>query len=219
MDIRSRPAPRASGTITDGALGELCRNAETTPEALRQICGVTKDGRPAATSVSRTLVLQGEAWADHVLEAPRAWLLSAFYIVGTVTAGWVPITSLAIAIGVDGPRLHVALFFDALIFVFLAEIMTALIRLCQGRTLMHRMGGRSIVIGDVPWVAQCAEAFLSKCFACSYAFASVAVYPRPRGTRCPRNPPKFVFVGAESSRRELAPSSVDVGTPRTRATT
>jgi len=174
---RSREARQVTAcTITDGALGELCRNAETTPEALRQICGVAKDGRPAATSVSRTLVLQGEAWADHVLEAPRAWLLSAFYIVGTVTAGWVPITSLAIAVGVDGPRLHVALFFDALIFVFLAEIMTALIRLCQGRTLMHRMGGRSIVIGDVPWVAQCAEAFLSKCFACSYAFASVAVY-------------------------------------------
>jgi hypothetical protein len=27
---------------------------------------------------------------------------------------------------------------------------------------MHRMVGRTVVIGDIPWVAQSAEAFLSK---------------------------------------------------------
>lgn len=44
----------------------------------------------------------------------------------------------------------------------LAEITTALLRVVQKRPLYHRMGGRTVVIGDVPWVAQSAEAFLSK---------------------------------------------------------
>ena len=33
-----------------------------------------------------------------------------------------------------------------------------LIRLVQRRPLLHRMTGRTVVIGDVPWVAQSAEA-------------------------------------------------------------
>jgi hypothetical protein len=32
------------------------------------------------------------------------------------------------------------------------------------------------VIGDIPWVAQCVEAYLSKLFACSYSAAGIAVY-------------------------------------------
>jgi hypothetical protein len=38
------------------------------------------------------------------------------------------------------------------------------------------MVGRTIVIGDCPWVAQCAEAFLSKLFACSYSIAGLTVF-------------------------------------------
>jgi hypothetical protein len=49
------------------------------------------------------------------------------------------------------------------------------LRLVQGRNLLHRMVGRTVVIGDVPWVAQCADAFLSKIFACSYSIAGINV--------------------------------------------
>ena len=38
------------------------------------------------------------------------------------------------------------------------------------------MCGRSVVIGDIPWVAQSIEAYLSKLFACSYSAAGLAVY-------------------------------------------
>lgn len=42
--------------------------------------------------------------------------------------------------------------------------------------LRHRMVGRTVVIGDPnPWVAQSAEAFLSKIFACSYSIAGLGV--------------------------------------------
>ena len=37
------------------------------------------------------------------------------------------------------------------------------------------MTGRTVVIGDVPWVAQAADAFLSKIFACSYSAAGLNV--------------------------------------------
>jgi len=64
---------------------------------------------------------------------------------------------------------------DALLYIALPQINVTLIRLWQGRNLLHRMVGRTVVIGDIPWVAQCAEAFLSKLFACSYSIAGLNV--------------------------------------------
>lgn len=37
------------------------------------------------------------------------------------------------------------------------------------------MVGRTVVVGDIPWVAQAAEAFLGKIFACSYSIAGCGV--------------------------------------------
>ena len=65
---------------------------------------------------------------------------------------------------------------DAVIYVFIPQISTWVIRSCQGRAAFHRMTGRTVLIGDCPWVAQSAEAFLSKLFACAYSNASVSVF-------------------------------------------
>ena len=44
---------------------------------------------------------------------------------------------------------------DALFYLFTPQIFTLLIRMFQRRPLLHRMAGRSVVIGDAaPWVAQ-----------------------------------------------------------------
>jgi hypothetical protein len=51
---------------------------------------------------------------------------------------------------------------DAAIYFWIPQINIILLRLCQGRNLLHRMVARTVVIGDIPWVAQSAEAFLSK---------------------------------------------------------
>ena len=67
-------------------------------------------------------------------------------------------------------------FSDAAVYVFIPQISTWVIRACQGRAAFHRMTGRTVVIGDCPWVAQSAEAFLSKLFACAYSNASVSVF-------------------------------------------
>ena len=70
----------------------------------------------------------------------------------------------------------VARAFDAAVFIFLPQIMMLLIRVCQQRPLLHRMTARTVVIGDIPWVAQCVEAFLSKLVACSYSATSLTVF-------------------------------------------
>jgi hypothetical protein len=51
---------------------------------------------------------------------------------------------------------------DAAIYFWLPQINVTILRLVQGRNLLHRMVGRTVVIGDIPWVSQSAEAFLSK---------------------------------------------------------
>ena len=51
-----------------------------------------------------------------------------------------------------------------------------ILRIVQKRPLLHRMVGRTVVIGDIPWVAQSAEAFLSKIFASSYSIAGLNVH-------------------------------------------
>jgi hypothetical protein len=67
---------------------------------------------------------------------------------------------------------HLATIADSTLYAFLPWWATVLIRLVQGRPWLHRVAGRSILIGDVPWVAQSAEAFASKLFALSYSIAS-----------------------------------------------
>ena len=66
-------------------------------------------------------------------------------------------------------------FLDAIIYFFLPQINVIILRLIQKRNLRHRMVGRTVVIGDIPWVAQAGEAFLSKLFACSYSIAGLNV--------------------------------------------
>jgi len=66
--------------------------------------------------------------------------------------------------------------FDALIYMFLPIWTTILLRLVQRRPWLHRIAGRSILIGDIPWVAQSLEAFVSKCFALSYSISTVNVH-------------------------------------------
>jgi hypothetical protein len=103
--------------------------------------------------------------------------MSFIYIVVTVTSGFPLISALAKACGLTGSEeaFYVIRFLDALIYFWLPQINITIIRLCERRNLRHRMVGRTVVVGDCPWVAQSAEAFLSKIFACSYSIAGLNV--------------------------------------------
>ena len=149
------------------------------------------------TPTASKLRLQGRRWSQHVLEGPLSWILGTLYIFLTVCLGVTPIcaiVSAAVGRSLPAPELnasvgpsavlsadvpswlwaarHLATIADSTLYAFLPWWTTVLIRLVQGRPWLHRVAGRSILIGDVPWVAQSAEAFASKLFALSYSIAS-----------------------------------------------
>lgn len=87
--------------------------------------------------------------------------MSFIYIVATVTSGYPLISGIAMALGLQSEwAYHVTRFFDSLIYFWLPQINITILRVVQGRNLRHRMVGRTVVIGDCPWVSQAAEAFL-----------------------------------------------------------
>jgi len=132
-------------------------------------------------NTEKDLRSQGDEWSEHILEQAKAYIMSIVYIIVTVTSGYPLISGIAYACGlredtVPGDQLFFLLrFFDALVYIWLPQINCILLRIIQKRNLRHRMVGRTVVIGDIPWVSQCAEAFLSKIFACSYSIAGLNV--------------------------------------------
>ena len=130
---------------------------------------------------------QGHRWAQHILEAPLSWLLSLAYIGATVIGGGTPLSAVLAAATEGGggnedddgtPRWAAALVgvLDTLIYAFLPWWTTVLIRLLQRRPWLHRVAGRSLVVCDVPYVAQTLEAFASKLFALTYSITALNVY-------------------------------------------
>jgi hypothetical protein len=143
--------------------------------------------------VRRELLAQGKAWSKHILEGPTCWIMSAIYILATVTAGYTPLSAIVTKVFTDpglplGPESgdvmgveltevggelpaggyalkYIVGVLDSLIYIFLPIWTAFLLRFIQGRPMLHRVAGRSLLIGDIPWVAQTLEAFVSKCFA------------------------------------------------------
>ena len=160
-----------------------------------------------ASACRKELLRQAHRWAQHILEGPISWIISAVYIIVSVTIGFTPLSAIAYAVsaaleGDDAsgsaaaaaaaatnasaaaaaanafpptPHKYIIGFADAIIYLFLPWWTTVLLRLVQGRPWHHRVAGRSLLIGDVPWVAQSLEAFVSKCFALSYSIAGLHV--------------------------------------------
>ena len=145
------------------------------------------------TRTANELEKQGRRWAQHILEAPLSWILSLSYIAVTVLLGVTPlgaIVSAAIGQPLPVPQLvptvsvnklipawvwavrYIVAIVDVGLYAFLGWWTTVLIRLLQRRPWLHRVAGRSVLIGDVPWVSQCAEAFASKLFALTYSISS-----------------------------------------------
>jgi hypothetical protein len=182
VTIISDPAfSKFSGAIvTERDLQVLERCNQENVKALEEIVGVDRKGNEIHEKRSKTereLRSAGDLWAEHVLENAKAYIMSFIYVVGTVTSGFPLVSGLAKAFGLAGHEevFYLIRFLDALIYFWLPQINILIIRLVQRRNLRHRMVGRTVVIGDCPWVAQAAEAFLSKIFACSYSIAGLNV--------------------------------------------
>jgi hypothetical protein len=179
-------------------------------DALTAIVGVDCLGRPLMTEkgTNSELKMAGDVWADHILENARAYVMSFVYIFVTLVAGYPIFHAIAYAAGMNmaGSWKYLSKFMmcisfnrfsvfrcltfaafhalvrllDATIYFWLPQINITILRLVQRRNLLHRMVTRTVVIGDIPWVSQSAEAFLSKvrywtlrCILYFYRFLSI----------------------------------------------
>jgi len=172
--------------ITQRDLEILERCNKDNVYALEDITGTGHDGTPYPENYStkeNELRHAGDIWAEHVLENAKAYCMSFLYIFGTVISGYPLFSGIAsgagLKLGINSASSGIMYFLkvlDAMIYFFLPQINIILLRIIQRRPLRHRMVGRTVVIGDIPWVAQAGEAFLSKIFACSYSIAGINVH-------------------------------------------
>ena len=154
--------------------------------ALEEITGFSRQNVKTPTATETLLREKGNYWALHVLETPMSWMMCAAYVLGTVISGYPVVTGLARMVlkasskeanwGQPWAWNYILSTIDALIYLFLPQLCVLILRAVTGRKFLHRMVGRSVVIGDIPWVAQSIEAYLSKLFACAYSAAGIAVY-------------------------------------------
>lgn len=166
--------------INERDLQTLERMNRDNIKALERIVGVDRKGTVLHDKLLHKEVelrAAGDVWSEHILENAKAYIMTFIYIVVTVTIGYPLISGIAAAAGLRDERFYyITRFFDSLIYFWLPQINVMIIRIIQGRNKRHRMVGRTVVIGDpCPWVAQSAEAFLSKIFACSYSIAGLNV--------------------------------------------
>jgi len=182
MTILSDPNFRyvTGSVINERDLQTLERLNADNIKALERIVGVDRKGTKLHDTLlhkEAELRAAGDIWSEHILENAKAYIMTIIYIVVTVTIGYPLISGIADAAGLRDERYYyITRFFDSLIYIWLPQINVMILRIFQGRNKRHRMVGRTVVIGDpCPWVAQSAEAFLSKIFACSYSIAGLNV--------------------------------------------
>ena len=149
-----RRVTKAQITEQDIQILERCNQMNI--NALTEIVGSNVFGYPLdrVSPLLSNLRELGNLWGDHILEVARSYIICFIYIFATVTSGW----PLAKAIGhifgaVEGGSIrYFCQFLDSCIYFWLPQICITIIRLFQGRNLRHRMVGRTVVIGDIPWV-------------------------------------------------------------------
>ncbi|GJP47206.1 hypothetical protein CLOM_g6423, partial [Closterium sp. NIES-68] len=168
--------------LSGGDVGDLERMRDAVAmKSAPDIVGWTARGHRVHTHVNSALRSQGLMWALHVLETPIAWAISSVYIFIAVVLGVPIFSSIIKALPIPNPTaadalLYVARAFDALLFCFLPLLVALPLRVLTGRDLLARLGKRTVVVADVPWVHQALEVYVSKLFALSFWVAAVDVH-------------------------------------------
>ncbi len=154
------------------------------------IIGTNPQGESINSTTNQALLKNGRYWANHVTETPLAWAIQALYIV--ISVGWtipfghaLPLVktlsgllfnSIALSPELTAfltPAIAIA---DIGVYIFGAWLWTLAIRCYQGRQLLARTGKRTLVIGDITWLNQLLQAYVSKLFSLSYGIATIEVH-------------------------------------------
>jgi hypothetical protein len=91
--------------VTQSDLMVLERLNQESVNALECIVGSDRNGdrHTTGTKTEQELRRSGDVWSEHVLENPKAYIITFLYVVGTVVAGYPLITGVATAAGLtDG---------------------------------------------------------------------------------------------------------------------
>lgn len=155
-----------------------------------QIIGTTAQGESIKSITKQRLCDRGRYWANHVTETPLAWAIHALYIL--ISVGWaipfghaLPLVKTLsgllfnlVNLSTDITQLlaPIIALADITFYIFGAWLWTLGIRYYQGRQLLARIGKRTLVIGDVTWVNQLLQAYVSKLFSLSYGIATIEVH-------------------------------------------
>ena len=155
-----------------------------------QIIGTNAKGESIKSAIESTLTQNGRHWANHITETPLAWAIHALYIL--ISVGWVISFGHTLPIVQTLSRLIFNLLnlptdliqflmpliicADIAVYIFGAWLWTLAVRYFQGRQLLARMGKRTLIIGDVSWVNQLLQAYVSKLFSLSYGIATIEVH-------------------------------------------
>ena len=160
--------------------------------SVTRIVGASSSGIPIQSQLHQQLRQSGQKWALHVTESPLAWGIQALYVF--ITVGWaipfgytIPIFNVmfhwfSVAFQISSESLFMRLLhpwitlFDITIYIFGAWFWALGLRYLQGRSLLARIGKRTLVIGDAPWVHQLLKSYVSKLFSLSYGIASLEVH-------------------------------------------
>lgn len=161
-------------------------NRACAEEGLPRIVGFDAATNPVKSQLHDSLRATGRKWALHVLEGPYSWCMSFIYILATVILGYPFFLSVAEAASKAAARnqdatlpeglKHFMLALDGVFYCFLPLFFSLVLRALQGRELLARLGKRSLVIADVPYVHQLLESYVSKLFSLSYSIASLEVH-------------------------------------------
>ena len=174
-------------------------------ESTSDIVGYDPYGVCNESPINKQVIAQGRQWAVHINEPWRVIVIIGCYIIISVGLNLTIVRMIADAVvailalcglPMDGKLVFgynylndmrsqpivwtlmglVVQLLDALVFVYLAKLLTPLYRIVGGRPLWARLGKRTLVVVDVPWVHQLVHQYVSKLFSESYSFVSIDVH-------------------------------------------
>ena len=166
--------------------------SELLTKSVVSITGTSASGAAIKSPENQNLISRGRKWALNVTETPLVWAIHATYVL--ITIGWVipfgytiPLIQTIFRLIVFAAGLpddlfllvlasHVVTLADIAIYIFGPLLWTLGLRYFQGRQLLARMGKRTLIIGDVPWVHQLLKLYVSKLFSLSYGMSSLEVH-------------------------------------------
>ena len=178
--------PRPFGlAATEDDLAKLDALARLTVSRAEALFGFTADGWNVQSPERAGLLRQGRYIARLITEPALAFIATAVHLFVMLWLGWNPVigvqdlllsaTGLPVFDAATGEGQFLLVLFETAYFLFAGVVFMLILRWLQGRPLWDRVFvGRTLVIGDEPYVKNLQSQFVSKLFSLAYEFSGFA---------------------------------------------